>query len=199
MNTKLIDIAEIILGYPFRGKIAQPKRDDKDKPEVRVIQIKDITNHQANLPEKLTTSFVDMDYNKFLVKKNDLVMPVRGGNYFAERITQVKEPTIAVSHVFIIRCKEKILPAYLYWYLNLTSTQHILKQGQTGSNITMLNKATLGNLKIELPSIAKQEKIAGLQSLWAKQKQTYEQLIENGDLFTQGLCQNLLESTTHAE
>lgn len=199
MTTKLSDIAEIILGYPFRGKIPEKPALDYPGQTVRVLQIKDITKRLVNQPDKLMRSFVYEGYAKFQLKKDDLVMPVRGGKYIVDRITQLEEPTIAVSQVFIIRCKESVRPAFLYWFLNLNTTQYQLKQAQTGTNIPMLNKAVLSNLKVELPSLEKQEKIAGLQSLWAKQKGAYEQLIENGNLLTQGLCKKLLESNTHAE
>ena len=192
--TKLSDIADIILGYPFKGRIVDQTDAQQQDNTVHVLQIKDITSGNANQPHKLTTVSLKQNYNKFLLQHDDLVMPVRGGKYNVEHITQLRSPCIAVSQVFIIRCREQIKPAFLYWFLNLNATQYKLKEAQTGTNIPMLNKAALASLHVTLPKLDVQEKIARLQLIWTEQKHTYENLIQNGNQLTQGLCQKLLES-----
>lgn len=186
MEVTLSEAATINLGFAFRGKI-----EPSEEGSYRVLQIRDITNGNMQNHQSLVSVMVQPGFEKFVLRTDDIIMPVRGGEYSAVLFEESEEVVIAPSHLFIIRCKPGVLPAYLCWYLNQPKIRYELEAFGTGSSIQMINKEALSRLGVKIPEMQVQQKISGIQKLWLEQRNLYDQLINNGDQLTQELCADI--------
>jgi restriction endonuclease S subunit len=189
MEMKLSEIADVLSGYSYRGKI-----EPYEGGGIRLVQIKDLSGGEEINHASLVEIEKPGKYEKYLLKNGDIVMPVRGGRYPAVLFHEGDMPVIAPSHVFIIRCHDGVDPSFLCWTLNQAKVQHNLEHLQTGSGIRMLKKAVIEGLKIDVPPSAVQKQVALIQDKWREQKRTYEALIDNGNLLAQALCEEQLKS-----
>lgn len=65
--------------------------------------------------------------------------------------------------------------------------------GSQGTNIVMLNTKVAKELKLEIPTLATQEKILYLNKLWEQEQQLTQALLKNRETMLQGMFQNLLK------
>ncbi len=65
--------------------------------------------------------------------------------------------------------------------------------GSQGTNIVMLNTKVAKELKLEIPTLATQEKILHLNKLWEQEQQLTQALLKNRETMLQGMFQNLLK------
>ena len=118
------------------------------------------------------------------IQRGDIVITTRGtvGNvaYYDRRVPY--ENVRINSGMLIIRCHEQIKSEFLYYVLRGAGFQQQIKQIQTGTAQPQLPKSHFKKMKIIVPTIAVQEKIA-------KVFRTIDEKIENN----QHINKNLLE------
>jgi len=181
---KLKELAEISLGISFRSGLLSDEAGDSF-----LLQMKDLGVDTAlDLSDKLDSLF---KIQRPLIKaadalvEGDILFRSRGANFTAviiEKTIKAKsqlQNVFPVSPLYLIRLRsEKLLPAYLLWFINNTDTQKQLQQMSEGTQIKMLSKKNLDNLEIIIPSLEKQKKIVALNALFKKEKLLLENLIE---------------------
>ena len=181
---KLKELAEISLGISFRSGLLSDDAGDSF-----LLQMKDLGVDTAlDLSDKLDSLF---KIQRPLIKaadalvEGDILFRSRGANFTAviiEKTIKAKsqlQNVFPVSPLYLIRLRsEKLLPAYLLWFINNTDTQKQLQQMSEGTQIKMLSKKNLDNLEIIIPSLEKQKKIVALNALFKKEKLLLENLIE---------------------
>lgn len=181
---KLKELAEISLGISFRSGLLSDEAGDSF-----LLQMKDLGVDTAlDLSGKLDSLF---KIQRPLIKaadallEGDILFRSRGANFTAviiEKTIKAKsqlQNVFPVSPLYLIRLRsEKLLPAYLLWFINNTDTQKQLQQMSEGTQIKMLSKKNLDNLEIIIPSLEKQKKIVALNALFKKEKLLLENLIE---------------------
>lgn len=177
---ELKNIATISSGQTFRGRI----ENDEDGT-VWVIQMKNLNSTYTSLSVLPHCVREDEVSQNQLLQKGDVLFLAKGNNNKAYAFDE-DHPAVAVSLFFVIRPnKDKVVPAYLAWFLNNKSTQNLLHSMRAGAMISNIKKPTLEELKIKLPPIKEQELIAKIYSLSIKEQDILAQLAEEREAYVQ--------------
>lgn len=185
MKQKIKDIAEIQIGYQFRGKIeADPKGT------YRVIQIRDFDEFQNLVATDLYKVNLKYDAERYLVNKGDILFLARGHRNYAIPIKDSLEDTIAASYFFILRLKnENILSEYLAWFIRQAPAQAYMHNiARRGSHMPMVPKSAFENMPIDIPDIETQKTIIELDSLLEKERSLLNQLQEKRTQLIKFVC-----------
>jgi hypothetical protein len=77
---------------------------------------------------------------------------------------------VAAGSLFILRANpSRVIADYLVFFLNLPTTQAVLRQLATGSTIPNLRRAAIEQLPLPLPSLADQHKLVAVSRLVRQQ------------------------------
>jgi restriction endonuclease S subunit len=110
------------------------------------------------------------------LRPGDVVLANRGTRAKAGLITQ-DLPVLAGGQFFILRIHdERLLPAYLVWFLNHPETQRKLFAGSGVSVIRSVLASQVREIEVPLPSIRKQNQIVALFELRNREKQLVERI-----------------------
>ncbi|VAX07889.1 hypothetical protein MNBD_GAMMA25-1138 [hydrothermal vent metagenome] len=187
-TTKLGELADIRSGHPFRGRV----KHTPDKWDYYVLQLKDVQkNGHIDLAQAAQINMMKEKPPRPLQQGN-ILLRARGGYYYSGLFNANRNNVIATSQFFILSPTDKVVPAYLCWYLNQPMAQQYLQRNDTGTNIPMLNKQTISDLPVTLPSINTQHKIAEIHQRWLKEKKLTEELLNNREQMMRGLCQQYI-------
>ena len=150
----IIQLAEIITGYPFRTSLGELAGDD-----IMVVQAKDIlVGSDINLNNAFKIAHQNFN-SKSLLKKGDVVLSVRG-KFRASVIKEDINNIIASSSVYVLRITYSgIIPEYLSIYLNSRNGQKQINERISGAVIKTILKSDLANLQIAVPSLEIQNQI----------------------------------------
>lgn len=162
MNKKLKDIVAIKSGVFAKSDT---------NPDVYYIQATDFNSElewKDNLNPVLTSS--PKLKNHFL-RKGDLLFAAKGKDFFAVVYNGKYQPAVASSTFLVMQMKtDKVLPAFLAWYLNHPKTQTLLSGFAKGTAIKSVNISVVGNIEITIPDYAKQITILELFNLQKREK-----------------------------
>ena len=100
-------------------------------------------------------------------------------------------------HIMRIRPNDQlVVPYYLFAYCNTAIAKiQFMKLSKT-TTMTTIDQDGLGQLKVLLPPLAEQEKIAGILGTWDEAIEKLSSLIEQKKLLKKGLMQRLLTGKT---
>ncbi len=126
----------------------------------RALTIRDLVQHRSLAWQELPSIKIDKQLLINCLQANDIVMPSRGERYPARHFTQTSVPVFPLGYMNLIRTQADIDPRYLTWYLNRASTQAMITGLLKGTNIKALNKSSLIELPVAVPSLELQRKIA---------------------------------------
>ena len=108
---------------------------------------------------------------KHLLDPGDILFSAKGSKNFAAVFDRDDIKAVASTSFFVIKIKAPVLlPAYLCWYLNVSTTQKLLKSQAMGSSIPSISKQVLEALFIPVPTYSKQQHIVQLAALQNRQK-----------------------------
>ena len=184
----LRDIVEVFSGHTVRGRVENDPSGD-----VFVIQLKDLAKHYTEISDsKLRIKSSEVPRNQFL-KKEDILFVSKGANNFA-LVFDKEYPAVAVSVFFVLRITDKkVDPHYLAWYINQEKAQGYLHTGKEGTMITNINKVTLENLNVEVPSKEKQKMITEINKLWGREVEISEAIIERKKKIVHNYLTNIIK------
>jgi restriction endonuclease S subunit len=105
--------------------------------------------------------------DRHFLEKGDVLILSKGHHGFTAHSYQgVKQPAVASSIFMVLKnIKPAVLPEYLVWFINLSTTQNELINYGRGSVLPAINKTILGDLMIDVPDIETQHKIVALDQL----------------------------------
>ncbi len=186
---KLSSLVGIRSGYPFRSKV----KHAASGWDYYVLQLKDVQkDHHINLDH--VTQVKMPDETPQTLKPGEILLRARGGYFYSGLFTADIPNVIAAGQFFVLTPKAGIVdPSYLCWYLNQPDAQLYLERNDTGSNISMINKRTVSELPVPLPSMAIQHKIASIHEGWLKEKRLTEQLLNNREQMVRGMCEEFIQ------
>ena len=121
-----------------------------------------------------------VDNQKHLLTAGDLLLASKGNNNICVIVPEIEQKCVASPSFLVIRLHDKsaILPEFVAWYLNLSTTQNTLAVQARGTSIMSISKATLGDLEIPIPSIERQKKYIELSKLQKREQQLYAAIAE---------------------
>lgn len=133
---------------------------------------------------------------RHLLDKGDILLAAKGHKNFATVIRSSEPPSVASSTFLVVRIRQEakgeVSADYLAWFINQPQSQAYLKSNAIGSSLPSISIATLGDLVINIPDRAIQDKIVRLQELKNREKAIKAQLEERRDYLFQ---RNLLKLT----
>ena len=187
MKNKLKNIALVQMGLSFRSRI-EPDTDGN----VAVIQMRDLTEDNKLDHSNLTTININDINERHLVKYKDLVFRSRGKTTTATIIDKEPGWSVIAAPLFLIRAtSEKVLPEYLYWFINLSSSQAFLHSRATGTAMTMIGKSALDALEIPLPNLETQKQIVTLADLANQEQRLMRALVEQKEKLVKAIQMRL--------
>lgn len=187
MKNKLKDIALVQMGLSFRSRI-EPDTDGN----VAVIQMRDLTEDNKLDHSNLTTININDINERHLVQYKDLIFRSRGRTTTAAIIDQEPGQAVVAAPLFLIRAtSEKVLPEYLYWFINLSSSQAFLHSRATGTMMIMIGKLALDALEIPLPNLETQKQIVALADLLNTEQRLMRELAEQKEKLVKAIQMRL--------
>ncbi|NCO74428.1 MAG: hypothetical protein GW795_00020 [Cyanobacteria bacterium] len=183
-------------GYSMRKKPETINSDDATIPTHWLIPMKAIYGRQKYHidwekiePIELETS---NKYAEYIAKEGDLLLYLRG--YLkAIAIHQPPKNIFIHNNWAMFTPNENVNPEYIAWWFNHPKTQYHLKILATGSGTSFLTLKDLETIKVPLPSLDIQKKIADLQSLQEREVELMERLQFLRTQMINGLTRQFLE------
>jgi restriction endonuclease S subunit len=117
---------------------------------------------------------------KHLLQNGDIIFAAKGTKNFAALYESKNKPAVASTSFFVIRLNEdfqdKVLPEYLTWYLNSSSSQNYLKSKAVGSSIVSISKSVIDELELSIPDLNTQKAILRIIHLRKSEKKLQQQI-----------------------
>ena len=190
MKKRIKDIADLRVGYQFRGKVTLDPGSS-----LRVIQIKDIDPDLRIRVDDLANVHVDRP-EPYVTQLGDVLFLSRGYRLYAVVVPEVQPNTVATGYFLILRPKGKVvLPEYLAWSMNQVGFQQSLRPYLRGSHMPMVSKADVEGLRIPLPAIVVQRQILRLNDLLDKERQLSAEIQDRRKLLIQAVARKLMRET----
>lgn len=186
MKITIKDIAQIQTGVYLKNS---PNAD------TFYLQVSDYDN-QGNMIHSLVPTVEVEEKNKHhFLTTNDILFAAKGVNNFSVVFEGNEKRCVASSSFLIVRLSDTqtILPAFLNWYLNLSSTISKLSTEAVGSSIPSITKSVLGELEIPVPSIEKQQMIIKIAALQERERSIRQLLANKRDIIIDKLLKNSIQ------
>lgn len=165
------DLTNIISGYLFRSTITPVKGG-----KYHVVQIKNTSKNSIDWAN-LTRTNISGVKEDLVLRDGDVLFRSRGDKNQAVVVEGCPKNVIAASQLFIVRMKtDSVLPAYLGWYINQRPAQRYFDRYARGSYIRLINKSTLGELKVVIPPVEMQKKIVKVYKLGLREKELVDEI-----------------------
>lgn len=171
MNKTLRDIAQIRLGY-----FAPTTTNDGGIPYLQVKQFDESGNLIA--PPDTFLSYDDKVTTQML-KHGDVIFAGKGNKNFAWCYKNHFGEAVASTTFFVITPNRgEVLPEYLAAIFNHSSGQAQITQLGLGSNIKSIRKSELEDMKIPVPPLELQAKVADIANLQREDNRLTKKLMQ---------------------
>ena len=187
MKKRLRDIADIRVGYQFRGKVELDSTGN-----VCVIQIKDIQPNQRIRVDGLACVNLARP-EPYLTQGGDVLFLGRGHRLFAAVVPETYPNTIATGYFIILRPRTSgLLPEYLAWCMNQKGFQESLRPYIRGSHMPMVSKTDVQDLQIRVPPLNVQRRILVLNNLLDNERRLSAAIEEKRAVLVQAVSRKLM-------
>ncbi|VAX07674.1 hypothetical protein MNBD_GAMMA26-1406 [hydrothermal vent metagenome] len=114
----------------------------------------------------------EMPLPKHLVREGDIIFRSRAVKSFDGTLIDFEPNNVIVASPLIVITPQqnKVLPAYLNWFINQHITQSHFQNHAKGTAVRMVGKKALEALLVKLPSLGQQAAIVKLVSLAAEEQ-----------------------------
>ena len=169
MNTRLKDIV-IIKSGTFAKSDANPdlyyiQSTDFDSNKEWVVNLSPVLSKATTL-------------RRHFLNKGDILFAAKGKEFFAVVYDGFYSPAVASTTFLVLQIHtSNVLPDYIAWYLNHPKTQKVLWNLAIGTAITSINKSTLEQIEIPIPSLSKQNSILDFSNLQEREKELQMQIM----------------------
>lgn len=117
---------------------------------------------------------------KHLLRHGDVLFAAKGTKNFAVWYEGKNKPAVASTSFFVIRLadsfRNKVLPEFLVWIINLPVSQKFLKGKAIGTSIVSISKSVLEELEISIPDLHTQKAILKISQLHNTEKSLKQQI-----------------------
>lgn len=190
MIRKLYEVAQVIPGYPFRGRIP-----DKVDGEAHAIQMKDVNEDgSVDWDGLIKTELTGRRKPDWLIP-GDILFLLRGNHNFAVHLDQVPAPTVSTPHFFLIRINKDVglMPEFLTWQINQVPAQHYFNISAEGSVQRSIKRRVLDLFEVVIPDIKKQKQVIDINRLVTQETNLYFDLIKNRKQMLKAIAIDLLQ------
>ncbi len=131
------------------------------------------------------------------LRQEDILFAARGSRNYAALIDQEQAQVIAAPQFYILRVNgESLLPEFLAWQLNQRPLQTYFDRAAEGSVTKSVRRAVLGEARINIPPLEKQQQILALYKTLQKEKSLYADLIRNGEKLMNSIASQIMAGKT---
>jgi type I restriction enzyme S subunit len=161
---------------------------------IACVRVVDLTKKEINTAEMITTTEeIHQSYKKTILEKDELMVALRG------KIGLVRMVSEQLAGVNITRGIARLAPklnivdsGFLLWAVRSNQVKTDLMRMAGGSALQEISLTALRKVKIQVPPLPEQKKIAFILSTWDKAISTTEALIDNSKQQKKALMQQLL-------
>lgn len=170
---KLCHIAQINSGYAFKSK----EMTNSSSESIPLVKIKNINERKVykNFDSYLRNEFTLQKYNKYKLLKGDILVAMTGQGSVGRigKMHNVDRIIYVNQRVGIVRINEEIADKeFVFQQMANSHNEKVYFNLAMGAGQPNLSPKDIGNLKINLPPLPTQRKIASILS-------AYDNLIEN--------------------
>lgn len=166
--------ADLLQGVAFRGAL-----QDELPGSTRVLSMANALGDRLDEPLDLPTIKFAGDESKFLVQEGDLIFRARGVSNQALLVGGLVQSAIFAAPLIRIRVHDtaRVDPAYFQWAINSGPVQRAVDAVAKGSIVRMVAVSSLRDLRIPLPALDLQRRIAEFARLQREEQQLSTELI----------------------
>ena len=193
MKKLLRDIANVSLGYPFRGKVEEI--DPNRETATPVVQLRNCSiEHGIDYTSCAFVESPNKASNHYL-QDQDILFAARSSQNYAvlfEKDKACDHDYIASLNFFIISITDNnILPNFLVWQLNQTICQQYFDKNSEGTAAKNIRRPIMEDLPIAIPDLATQQNIVKLAQAQNKERQLFSQLIQSNERIMTAIAQQI--------
>ncbi|MEI6727641.1 MAG: restriction endonuclease subunit S [Actinomycetes bacterium] len=158
-------LVDIQIGYGFRAGV-----EPDPAGLVGVIQMKDLgDDHIVDLASLVRVS-MDVPAGR-QVHEGDIILRSRGDRSTCAIVVGDPGPALVAAPLLRLRVvDDRLLSAYLNWYINQPSAQAHFARHAEGSLVKMISTQVLEDLEVEVPPLDRQEGIVALAALSQRER-----------------------------
>jgi len=188
-------VVEVLPGFAVKGRL-EPEPDGR----WQMIVGKHLTPGEPYRyrPEDELRVSPDRNLEPYRVKAGDVLIASRGTNNYAVAIVEVPDRTIAPATYYILRPRSGVDAIYLAWVLQQSTVQAQIAQVRTGAWIPILQRANFKGVRIPLPPLEEQRRVAALAELMARERDLLRQLEVATARYHDAVGRALLAGRLHA-
>lgn len=191
-DTPLVDILEgLRLG---KGRPSGAEHDPEGNTGILRLGAVDYDTRTIDWAERMRVFDYEPGTHHFL-RDGDVLIVGRGAKRTAFLVEAPPDRTVADRTFFVARPDpERVVPAFLAWYLNERRAQHYLQSHSRGTNIQTIKKSALERLPVQVPPLDTQERIADIQALVRREHKLLSEWMERRAELAQGLMRRHLKT-----
>lgn len=185
MRELLSKLGMIYGGYHSRTAIV-PSRSGVH----RLVQLRDVAAGREIVWPELIHFQAEPSASDTMLTAGDVLFQAKGAANFAVVLQDVPPRSFAAGCFFIIRPDaQRVLPAYLAWFLNQPLAQRYIRR-QAGSGVLTLNvpRAVVEGVEVPVPPLAVQERIVRLVDLLAAEGRLLSELAKQRRALVNHAC-----------
>jgi type I restriction enzyme S subunit len=157
------------------------------------IDLSTVNEGKLNLPSNKIAFREAPSRARRKVKKNDVLLATVRPNLKGFAYISFEANDIVCSTGYaVLRSKNEVISLYLFYNLFSHETERYFYSCVVGSNYPALNNSDVNNLRIPLPPLPEQKKIAEILSAWDRAIEQVGKLIDAKQRLKKGLMQQLL-------
>lgn len=156
----------------FRSGLVLRRKEAKEKTEFQypLLTLQSM-NPKGRIDHDSLKSFWTAEAlnPEYLTRPGEIVLRLTAP-YTAVLITEVSEGIVVSSNFIIITCREeKTIPEYLAWLLNTPGFKRQIYKAASGNMLEAVTGAVFAKVRVTLPPLPLQQKIARLKDLSQKE------------------------------
>lgn len=183
------EVAEVRLGYPFRGSVPEVP----DGP-VAVVQMRDLTPEGVLDWTSVRRTDLEAKKEPEWLRPGDVLFASRGPSNYAGHLAQVPERAVCSPHLYVLTVRNlaAVLPEFIAWQINRVASQRYLRQSAEGSDQLSVRRTILEELPLTIPSVEHQHRLLALDHAARRERMVLETLIKNRERQIEALAAALL-------
>ena len=167
----LSDIAKIAIGITLRSRI-----ESSNNGNMHVISMKNLGKDNRVRLTDVARIAREKPLPRQLAQRGDLIFCSRG-RVTAALLDDDVDNMLVAAPLFIIRpIRQKAQPEYLLWWINSSVSQSYFGSRAEGTMLKMVSRRSLANLRVALPPLAQQARIAEYHQLAQREQNLLAEL-----------------------
>lgn len=177
---RLSQVVQIIPGVPFRSRI-----EGEVGGACAVVQPRDLRSDGTVDVEGAVRIAAPPVSPKGFLQPGDIVFQPRGTRYSVAQVKETHQPAITAAPLYILRADTgRLDPNFLLALLQSSAIQAALRQDAVGTYVPQVPRQAVENLRIELPDLPSQIRLADLARLERRETELMDRLrLVRGRLF----------------